>query len=118
MFLLSQRGKEFVGHDFYKFQPYLYGPYSPQLATDLDALSKSGNGPLIANYAPGSRRLEYLLALDGFRIATEVRSVVDTRALKFVEDTVAWVKAQTFSGLLASIYKSYPEFATQSVFKT
>jgi uncharacterized protein YwgA len=115
MFLLSQRGKQFVGKDFYDFEPYLYGPYCTRLASDLDKLCKSGE--LVPSYTTGYRRTEYMLAPEGFRVASDMRTSVDARALDFVERTVAWVKAQTFSSLLASIYKWYPEYATKSIFK-
>ena len=116
MFLLSQMAKQYVGNEFYEFQPYLYGPYSRQLAADLDRLVKSGE--IVANYTPGDRRVEYLLAPEGFRRATEIKADTDPKAVAAVERTVEWVKAQTFSSLLASIYKSYPEYATRSIFKS
>ncbi len=117
MFLLSQRAKQLVGDGFYKFQPYLYGPYSPQLASDLDKLAKSGE--IVANYTPGYRHAFVGLASlpEGFRRANEIKANTDSKAVDFVERTADWVSSQTFSSLLASIYKWYPEYATRSVFK-
>ena len=114
MFLLSMEAKDYVGSGFYKFKPYLYGPYSHQLASDLEKMRREGK--VIADGSPFSR-VSYVLAPQGAEEAKGLRASADPKVLEFLHRTVGWVKSQTFSGLLASIYKKYPFYATQSIFK-
>jgi uncharacterized protein YwgA len=113
MFLMAMEAKDYVGPNFYKFVPYLYGPYSVAIASDLNNMSKRGEVVADQSY----QRISYVVAPEGARKAEALATAVDARVLEFLKRTVGWVKSQTFSGLLNSIYKKYPDYATQSIFK-
>jgi uncharacterized protein YwgA len=115
MFLLEMEAKGFVGDEFYKFKPYLYGPYSPAIASDLEKLKQ--NGQVDTGTPTPFQRASYLITPQGSREASSLSESVDPRMMQFVRRTVDWVKAQTFTSLLGEIYKKYPDYATQSIFK-
>lgn len=116
MFLLGMEAKHYVGDRFYKFTPYLYGPYSSAIASDLEKMRSTGQ--IVAERPAPFQRATYLITVQGLREAEDIGKSVDAKMKGFVQLTVDWVKAQTFSNLLRSIYKKYPAYATQSIFKS
>src|SRR2546422_2763730 len=42
LFLLGEKGRPFVGRDFYQFVPHNYGPFSAEIYADADLLEASG----------------------------------------------------------------------------
>lgn len=99
----------------YIFKPYSYGPYSSQLNSDLAALSLKGY--LTESQAPAQSWHYYKLTEQGTRAALEHKTEIDPDALTYLHQLRDYVLRLSFSALLKAVYKMYPEYAVNSVFK-
>jgi hypothetical protein len=114
MFLFAERSKA-PGGEKYEFVPYHYGPFSFAIYPDLDALVERGLLRLEADPASGSPRYE--LAGPGERAAQELRSRAPAERLDLLNSLRGWVTERSFSALLGDVYRMYPEYAVNSVFR-
>ena len=103
-------GEEFEGKliDFYQFRPYMYGPFSQEIYTDVERLS---DGPLIETYFDDGRQW-YRMACD----ATSLQYSLSEDLESVVKRIVSWVsKMSSFYELVRAIYYLYPEQRKNSV---
>lgn len=116
LFLISKRLSDEVGHDFYHFVPYNYGPFASEIYADLRLLIDEG----LASHVEyvGRRWVAYEITLKGRELASHIKASeqVSKRASEYIAKVVRWVESLTFTQLLAAIYKAYPEYAAKSVF--
>ncbi len=132
LFLLSQemRGKL---PNFYKFEPYLYGPYSLDLYRDIGKLTKArlvswrSQGrwssykltQRIVTTIPGDGRAtvwrSYKLTWKGFKIAERTYRQLPPPVKKKLRETKRIVNGRSFLSLLKYVYGKYPEFAKNSI---
>jgi len=119
MFLFSRSGER-PAHELYDFRPYDYGPMSPQIYTDLDALVSKGL--LAAHGVPGKHWSRYT-ATDRGRAAAaaKLKSLSNKRdrgsaqQLYEIKQTIANV---SFNELLERVYDAHPDMAVNSVFRS
>jgi uncharacterized protein YwgA len=114
MFLLKQEAGQYVGPDFYEFVPYNYGPFNSSIYDDLNALA--GSGLVTIDQSQGRSWAMYTITGTGLQKADQVRDAVAPAIRDYTQNVVSWIKAQSFAGLLRSIYTKYPSFAVNSVF--
>jgi uncharacterized protein len=114
LFLLGREMPTNVG-DFYHFSPYNYGPFSKQVYDDTEEAARIGFVDI--GQVPGARYSEYTITWRGRDFAAELRDRADPRAVNYLERVVTWAKRQSFSELVRSIYRKYPEFRVNSVFQ-
>ena len=114
MFLLKQEASQYVEPDFYDFVPYNYGPFDSSIYDDLDALA--GSGLVTIDQPQGRSWAMYTITGTGLQKADHVRGSVAPAIRDYTQNVVSWIKAQSFAGLLRSIYSKYPSFAVNSVF--
>ncbi|MCY3832430.1 MAG: hypothetical protein OXG85_05400 [Chloroflexi bacterium] len=103
-------GEEFEGKliDFYQFRPYMYGPFSQEIYTDVERLS---DGPMIETYFDDGRQW-YRMACD----ATSLQYSLSEDLESVVKRIVSWVsKMSSFYELVRAIYYLYPEQRKNSV---
>jgi uncharacterized protein YwgA len=100
---------------FYEFVPYYYGPYSPQIYSDLAYLETRGYLRSIEN--PGRSWKSYSLTNEGVEIAQSIAHSLDPRITEYLKQIRDFVTRVSFRQLLATVYKKYPEYATKSVFQ-
>lgn len=114
LFLL---GRELPNHvdNFYHFTPYNYGPFSKQIYDDAEAMSLQGL--LTISQVPGRQYSEYAVSPRGRASALAAKQLADRSALEYLERVVDWASQQSFSKLVRSIYRKYPEFRVNSVFQ-
>lgn len=93
---------------FYEFIPYLYGPCSFDVYTDLKLLEKMG---LITSY-PTSRGWNF------FVITSEGENylIEDVKIVKKLQKIKKEIVSKSFIELLKYIYSKYPAFTTNSIF--
>lgn len=114
LFLFSMRSKVPAAEQ-YKFEPYLYGPFSFQLYPDLDKLVAVGwlrQEPLAGTTSPG-----YSLTAVGTSVAAQLAAKAPEARVRVLSDIREWVQAQSFRSLLVNVYRLYPTFAVKSVFR-
>jgi hypothetical protein len=114
MFLMAAEAGHLVGRGFYRFVPYNYGPFDPNVYHDLDAMVQEGL--VISDSSPDRNWKTYAVTPAGMRAAARSREAVNHQGLAFLEKVVDWISSLTFPQLVRSIYAKYPEFKANSVF--
>ncbi|CAA9535588.1 MAG: hypothetical protein AVDCRST_MAG85-4082 [uncultured Solirubrobacteraceae bacterium] len=114
LFLLAREGG-IPTRERYWFVPYNYGPMSPRVYRDVDALTRAGlvERVPVPGYAWGLVRATER----GRERATELAAGADGRAVRRLSEIRREVAALSFADLLESVYERYPEFAVRSVFR-
>jgi len=111
-FLMSQRGEGEL-RDLYVFEPYDYGPFTPELYSDLDLLATRG---LVAREAVAGRSWRmYRPTTDGVAQASDLAANVDGRHLATIDDAYSFVTTRGFLKLLRDLYAEYPTYAVNTV---
>jgi len=112
MFLLSMRGPQ---RDLYAFRPYNWGPYSPELVSDLNSLVALGL--LHTEQEPGRTWARYRPTERGAARAGAVAEAVGGTTTRWMASVRRFLTTRSFTQLLSDIYDEYPTYATQSLFK-
>lgn len=103
-------GEEFEGKlkNFYRFTPYMYGPFAQDIYTDVDRLS---DGPMIETFFDDGRQW-YRLA----RETTSWQIGLSDDLESCVKRIVGWItRMSSFYELVRAIYYLYPEQRENSV---
>lgn len=111
LFLIGQSLKL---KDFYNFVPYSYGPFDSQIYSDAELLSIDGCINVTYN---GRSYPHYKISVTGSERASEIKAKMEKKDTDFIEKTVEFVKSLSFKELLKAVYKSYPAYAVNSIFK-
>jgi uncharacterized protein len=98
--------------NFYNFQPYNYGPFDRSVYLDADSLAEEGFVDKIDSY---STRTLYRITSKGKEMASEI--VVDPKIELYTTKMISWIQSLSFQQLISSIYKKYPEFKVNSIFR-
>jgi hypothetical protein len=117
LFLLAQEGG-LPPSERYWFVPYNYGPMSPRIYRDVDALVR--RGLLERRPVPGYTWGRVRATEQGQRRAERLVQEADDRrrhALGALRDIRALVTSLGFADLLQTIYERHPEYALRSVFR-
>ncbi|MFG1691139.1 hypothetical protein ACGF5M_03100 [Gemmatimonadota bacterium] len=115
LFLLGKKLPEEVGGGFYDFTAYDYGPFSPEVYNDADLLAAQGLVGI--EKVSGFRYRQYAATAEGVEKVEGLAEEVSERTLSFLRATVQWIKSVSFRDLLLSIYRLYPEYKENSVFR-
>lgn len=112
MFLVSQRGQGEL-KDLYTFRAYDYGPFTPLVYTDLDALAAVG---LVTQEAVAGRSWRmYRPTLEGVSRASDLALAFDPMSVETVDEAYDFVASRGFLKLLRDIYAEYPAYAVNTV---
>lgn len=114
VFLATMRGSDEWGN-LYSYKPYDWGPYSRELAKDLDLLVL--NKQLKAETFPGSRYSAYRTTSTGEERARTIWASLSANQRDFVRRLRRYVTGKSFNRLLREVYAAYPEYATESRFR-
>jgi uncharacterized protein len=99
----------------YEFQPYNYGPYAPPIYTDLHELERSG---LVTSRQALGQSWGYFSVTDaGKKTADAIAAAMPPQLVEYIASIRKFVTSLSFSQLLSAVYKRYPEYAVNSVFK-
>ena len=115
LFLFGQEVGASIGTKFYSFEPYDYGPFDAAIYADLRRMT--GAGHVRAEWSSERSWKSYTITRSGRNAALVLETDADTRLTEFLGRIVVWVREQSFSDLLRSVYAAYPEFAVNSVFR-
>ncbi len=111
MFLFTQEGPPEVRR-VYRFVPYDYGPFAPQIYHDLDWLEATGL--LRVEVLPSTNRRIYRLTKKGEDRVAELRTQVSAPGLRELERIKQKVTSLSFLDLLGEVYNRYPRYAAKS----
>lgn len=100
--------------ELYTFIPYNWGPCSLQIYDDLGQLRDEG----LVEFIPSGRGWNlYHLTEAGIKKASKLREEANSALMEKLEAARSYVTSRDFETLLSDIYKDYPEFASESLFK-
>ncbi len=99
----------------YRFEPYHYGPYSAEIQYDLDKLE--GYGLVEATRVIGRSWNYYSLTPEGAQLSSEVAEATNPKVVEYTQKLRDFVGNLTFRNLLTTVYRNYPDYAVNSVFK-
>ena len=102
-----------MGHPFYDFRPYNYGPFDVKVYQDLEALGKSGL-VRIDGYR-GQRR--YALTPHGRELGRATLNEFPGAAKAYIKAVADWVRSLSFADLVGAIYRAYPQMRERSIFQ-
>lgn len=115
LFLASQKLDATQLGEFYRFEPYDYGPFSSLVYADADLLAQEGLVQVVPQ--PRVRWREYVATPDGLARASALEGEVAPAAIEYLGRAVKWTKDLSFAELIRAIYAHFPEFKAKSVFK-
>lgn len=115
-FLLAKRAPELFdeGHNF-NFVPYDYGPFDKAVYDEAGALALAGLAQI--NQAPFGRWNVYSASAEGVEAGRRILEGLAENKRDFVDQVVQWVRQQSFTSLVKSIYAAYPEMRANSIFQ-
>lgn len=115
LFLMSDLMKEEVGEDFYQFVPYDYGPFCSDIYDDAREL-KWKDLAIIRKRSDRTYR-EYAATPAGLKRAERLIQQLPAKTAKNIKKIVDFTRRRSFSELVRTIYKYYPNFKKNSVFQ-
>ena len=114
LFLLSQERASLVPN-FYRFEPYNWGPFSKAIFEDAETLEREGLIQIIR--FPDRTWREYIPTEEGIRRASELTALAPNEAVAYLRLALEWTESLSFRDLLSEIYKHYPTFRVNSLFR-
>jgi hypothetical protein len=105
---------EVLPEDFYEFVPYNYGPFCREVYTDAEELAEEGLVQISSVMGHGYS--QYSATPEGIEEGRSLLAFLEPYVAEHARVIVEWVRAQTFRGLVSTIYEKYPEYRANSVF--
>lgn len=113
MFLIDRNVSARLGGPFFDFKPYDYGPFDARVYNEFSVLSMLELGE---SYGQGRDR-RYRLNDEGRARADEVLATIPQEIRDYIHHVAVFVQQTSFTALVSSIYKHYPEMKANSVFR-
>jgi hypothetical protein len=115
LFLLKHMNPDTFSNNFYNFLPYHYGPFCLNIYEDADLLKF--NEMININVNTIERWNIYSITDKGIKYVDNLKKQITPELYNYALKIVKWVKNKSFSQLINEIYKQFPEFKVNSVFK-
>lgn len=112
-FLIDKNIHEEVQGSHFDFQPYNYGPFDKAVYDVLEELQWQG----LVEIAMSHTWKEYRLTDSGQIAGEQLLKNLSSVAKEYIEQASEFVRRLTFSELVTSIYRAYPEMRSNSVFQ-
>lgn len=99
----------------FAFDAYDYGPFDSSVYTEALALRADGDAVI----APSDigRWNTYAASDAGLERGREILDAMDEQTREYLRRVSAWVRSQSFSSLVKSIYDAYPHMRANSIFR-
>jgi hypothetical protein len=115
VFLVTRNMPQIVQGGGFNFVPYDYGPFDADVYTEATFLHHAGDA-IIAPSGTG-RWNTYAATESGVARGRALLRALPASAQQYLSDVSTWVRAQSFSSLVKSIYDTYPEMRANSIFR-
>ncbi len=100
--------------ELYAFEPYNWGPCSFEIYEDLSALRENG----LVEFEPSGRGWNVYRLTDAGKLqASKLKKRADPGLLNKLVEIREYVVTRSFSNLLSDVYKQYPGYAANSLFR-
>jgi uncharacterized protein len=111
-FLIDKNIAPQVKGPHFNFQPYHYGPFDSDVYEELSRLAATGHVDI-----DQGKWKTYRLTVAGQLEADKHLAKLDAKAAEYIRNISDFVRSLSFTKLVASIYKKYPEMRANSVFQ-
>lgn len=117
LFLLDRNltHKQRQTRNFYKFDPYDYGPFCNSIYSDTEVLE--ANGLIVIQRPPEARYKLYSATEAGAEEAVKLQNGLDKDVVDYLQAVVGFTQSVSFNQLVSTIYEAYPEMKANSVFQ-
>jgi uncharacterized protein YwgA len=116
LFLIERAKLPETPKPFYEFEPYHYGPFDKDIYSDAVFLDKEG---FVAHLPSDTGTwLDTVITLDGSIKAASLKKGLSPSSAEFIAAVVRWAQPLSFSDLVGTIYKLFPEYRQNSVFQS
>ena len=115
VFLVTRNMPQIVQGGGFHFVPYDYGPFDADVYNEAATLHHAGEA-VIAPSGIG-RWNTYAATESGIARGRALLRTLSAPAQQYLSDVSTWVRAQSFSSLVKSIYDTYPEMRENSIFR-
>lgn len=105
--------ESYLGGKKFNFTPYDYGPYDSDVYRELETLQAEG----FVDIQNNGKWNEFRLTPDGLDQGLLALKKMDSQASDYLSRAAKFVRSLSFSELVSSIYKAYPEMKEKSVFQ-
>ena len=113
-FLLDEDASELVGGPHFNFFPYDYGPFDKDVYAVFEALEGK---ELVAIVPPNFNHPRmYRLTDKGLSTGKKLLESFPEETQDYIAELVEWIRSKSFTQIVSTIYKFYPEMKTNSVF--
>ena len=114
LFLL-QKAFPSLFKEFYNFQPHNYGPFDVVVYEDANNLEDK---KLLKQAGVENRPwVKYYITRLGQQKVEKLLKRVDKKVVNYLKKLINWLQGLSFQELIISIYKKYPEYKVNSVFR-
>jgi hypothetical protein len=115
VFLIARRMPRIIDGPAFNFVPYDYGPFDSDVYSEAESLRRE-NEVIIAPSGVG-RWNTYAASESGLNRGRTLLDRLDGPARTYLHEVSSWVRSQSFSSLVKSIYEAYPEMRANSIFR-
>lgn len=116
LFLFKERlPKAVLPRKFYKFIPYNYGPFCREVYSDARSLEEQAL--VMVTDSLELRIRQYAATPAGIRKGKSIADTLPQEVVNHGREIVRWTTAQSFKGLVSAIYREYPKYMANSIFK-
>jgi hypothetical protein len=100
----------------FNFVPYDYGPFDRAVYDEASALQREE----LADIQPSGfgQWNVYAASTEGVEKGNEILARMSEPHRNYVVELSRWVRAQSFTSLVKSIYKAYPDMRANSIFRS
>lgn len=114
VFLFQKRASSVLKGSVYRFYPYDYGPFDPNVYNCLEDLANRGLVQIIGR--PFDKKRFYRLSEKGGEEGQKVLESLSEPYKSFLVRLSEWVRSLSFAQLVGAVYNAYPEMRKYSVF--
>lgn len=114
LFLIEKNVAASIGGPFYDFQPYDYGPFDASVYSEVRALVRDGDA---SEEVTGANWKCHTLTDQGVEKGAQLLAQLPENAADYLRRAGEFVRGLSFSELVSSIYKAYPDMKANSVFR-
>lgn len=116
LFLLGKNCPQITENGYYDFRPYNYGPFDVAVYHDAERLQAEGY--ITIQRLPWRSWGEFIITPSGSEKARQLAQEQPAAGVsEYINRLVIWVRSLTFETLVKTIYKHYPDFKENSVFR-
>lgn len=114
LFLFEDKLKDELGELSFNFTPGAYGPVDKTIYDLLDQLVADQKLFLLKE----NRRNYYVLSVRGYQEGQELLTQLLPRVQSYFQEVTDFLTKNSFSAVIAAIYKEYPVFRENGVFSS